>query len=302
MYPILERQVLHPPMGHTAVIRNDVHQNLQTTLVGLLDILTIQLVATHTGVDVVVVGTGIAVVGVVRLVVQQEGRGPDGRHTQVGNVVEVVDDALQVATVTAVQILTVGLLGRRGGAVDGRVAIGKAVGHQQVDDIRGGKALALGRPCTAFCQRIGDLELLVATLKEEVNLPRRSRGLNLDVEEEVVGAVGLVHFTQANPLAYQLHLTGRDLFALHQELQRGLHTNPPRQRLKAGHSTLGLGHSRHINLRCRGTRNSCHSDKRNDKLFEKHPDLVGFIWSEYSTPKRRVCTPCRPQRSASRPS
>ena len=62
VYPILERQVLHPPVGGSAVVGDYVHYDLEAFAVGCLHIFGIFFIVTETGVDVVVVGAGIAVI------------------------------------------------------------------------------------------------------------------------------------------------------------------------------------------------------------------------------------------------
>ena len=100
---------------------------------GRLHQLLILLIGSVTGVDVIIVGAGIAVIGAVTGVVPQQRRAPEGRSAQVGNVIQMVDDTLHVAAVAAHGLLPVGLFVRIGRRVDGRVSIGKTVGDDEVD-------------------------------------------------------------------------------------------------------------------------------------------------------------------------
>ena len=144
-------------------------------------------VVAEAGVDMVIVRAGIAVIALIGLVVQQERRIPDGRRAQVRHIVQVVDDALEVAAVAGHGILTVHSVrgGRNGprmaGAVDVFPALpllivvhegrGKAVRHDQVDHIGRGIALALPAAFLALPHLVGILELLLPTGEDQIRLP-----------------------------------------------------------------------------------------------------------------------------------
>ena len=127
---------------------------------GLLDHALVERVVAETWVDMVIVAARIAVVGLEILVVEKHGRGPQGRDAEILEVVEVIDDALDVAAMAGEGYLAVAFfldLGdapRYGGAVViglglggpavvvGRVAVGETVRHDQVDKIGRREALA----------------------------------------------------------------------------------------------------------------------------------------------------------------
>ena len=118
MDPVLEGQVLGPPVGGgAAVVGHDVHDDLEVPLVRLGDELLVEGVVTETGIYLVVVRRGITVVGTPAVVVKQQGGVPNGGGAEVGDIVQMVDDALQVASVAAADGGTVGRLGRVGSAV-----------------------------------------------------------------------------------------------------------------------------------------------------------------------------------------
>lgn len=81
---------------------------------GLGNQVAVLLVRSEAGVDAVVVGAGVAVVRSFGLVVEQQGRGPDDRCPEVGNVVQVVADTLDIAAVAAEEGFAVGPLLRVG--------------------------------------------------------------------------------------------------------------------------------------------------------------------------------------------
>ena len=62
MDPVIERQVLHPPVVGAAVVGDDVHYDLEAFLVCLGNIFLVLGIAAETGVDAVVVAAGVAVV------------------------------------------------------------------------------------------------------------------------------------------------------------------------------------------------------------------------------------------------
>ena len=145
MIPVLEGGLFHPPVGGAAVVGDHIHDYLQAPLVGLLHKGTIEGVVPEAGVYVVIVCTGIAVVGLVGLVVQQKRGAPDGRSAQVLYVIQVVYDALQIASVACNGILPVHLVRQPGNRPGHQRTIlvsafrplgtGKAVRHDEVDHI-----------------------------------------------------------------------------------------------------------------------------------------------------------------------
>ena len=84
------------------MVENHVHHNLQSFLVCLVNQLAVFLIASETRVYAVIVGRGITMIGgetvVVGRVVLQDGRKPQGGNTQLVEVIEVLADAFQVAT------------------------------------------------------------------------------------------------------------------------------------------------------------------------------------------------------------
>ena len=111
MDPVLERQVVEPPVSGTAVVGHDVLDELDTLLMSGGHQRAVQFVGAVAGVDLIVVRTGIAVVGIGRLVVEGDGRRPDGGDAEVGQIVQMIHDALEVSAVTSAGELAVALLG-----------------------------------------------------------------------------------------------------------------------------------------------------------------------------------------------
>ena len=110
--PVLERRVVHPPVGGAAVVGDNVHDHLEPLLMRFFHKQLIVLVVAEAGVYVVVVGAGIAVVALLRLIIQKQRRAPDSRSAQVGNIVQVVHDTLDVSAVPGHRVLAVHFVGR----------------------------------------------------------------------------------------------------------------------------------------------------------------------------------------------
>ena len=240
MVPVLERRVVHPPVGGAAVVGDNVHDDLDAFLMRFLHKQLIVLVVAETGVYVVVVGAGIAVVALGRLVVEEKRRAPDGRGAQVGHVVQVVYHALDVSSMAGHRVLAVYLVGRCGNApgtcasvkvlpsLPGAVVVPEgrceAVRHDEVDHIGLREAPAGGTSLLPFAYDVRILEGLTASGKDEVI---RAGGRYLHVYKEVIRTVGPVHLRHLEPLSGDGHLIGRDAGALHHELEGCLHARPP---------------------------------------------------------------------------
>ena len=172
----------------------------------------VQGIVAETGVDMIIVRAGIAVVTLVVLIVQQERRGPDGGDAQVSQIVQMVDDALQVAAVTGHRVHAVhGIFDDRDGIghhagtvivgqgvgaeaiVVGKVAVGKAVRHNQVHQVGRGETLPLGTPLLPFPDQIRILEGFPFPGEHQVIGARLGRGRHLHIHENKVGAIGLVN-------------------------------------------------------------------------------------------------------------
>ena len=108
--------------------------------------LAILFVRAKAGIHAVVVGGGIAVIGgetVLRVgrVVLQHGGEPEGRHAQVGEIVEMLADALHVATMSQRGLRAVVDVGAEPCyLVVVLSAGGKAVGHEQIEHVADIKA------------------------------------------------------------------------------------------------------------------------------------------------------------------
>ena len=242
MDPVRERKVLHPPMRITAVVGHDVHDHLDAALMAFAHELAVHLIVSEAGIDAVIVTAGISVVGLARLIVLEQRSVPDGRCAQVGDIVQMVHNALYVASVTASKLLAVSLVVSIRRIVIGRIAVGEAVRHDQVDQVGGGETLAFGRAFAALPYLIRHLECVLSVLHEHD--PDLARSPDLDVDEQVVRTLSLVdarHFG----VAEDADVIVRDGRTLDKQLEVGLHPCPPARGFHAGY----LLRSRLRNLR-----------------------------------------------------
>ena len=84
----------------------------------------------------VIVRAGIAVIRLMLLVVFEERCRPEDRSSQVGNVIQIVYDAPDVAAVPAEEFVFVSRLESARIAVVKRVSISETVRHNQIDKVR----------------------------------------------------------------------------------------------------------------------------------------------------------------------
>ena len=145
--PVVVRQIVHPPVCRATMVRHNIHNDFQTFVMGCVDECAVQFVATVARVDMIVVGAGVAVVGLRGFVVQQQRRAPNGCGTQRFDGVQVVNYTLEVSAMTAEPLVGSGFLNGIVGIVVVGVAVGKTVGHNQIDHILG--------TITGVCARFG---------------------------------------------------------------------------------------------------------------------------------------------------
>ena len=156
--------------------------------------LAVVLVGAEARVNAVIVGRGIAVIGAgavlaVGRVVLQHGREPKGRHAQLGEVVQMVPDALQVTAVAQAGLRAVFHVGVH--ALHLRLvvlALGEAVGHQHVEHVGVGETLALLSRHGTGLEPVAHFLLALAHREAQLHLARL-RPRQVQVDQEIVGRV-----------------------------------------------------------------------------------------------------------------
>jgi hypothetical protein len=140
---------------------------------------------------------------------------------------------LQVAAVAAAAFAAVGFFGQARAVVVGRVAVGVAVGHDLVDGVPGGEALALGRAGFARQQLVAVVGGWLAR-RREADVERAGLGavVQREVDEQVVAVGYARYFLDAHARIADGRLQVGDLLAVHHQLQRlAAHAHPPVGRL-----------------------------------------------------------------------
>ncbi len=120
---------------------------------------------------------------------------------------------------TAEKGAAVGLLGGVGRGIDRRIAVGEAVGHEQIDHIGRGETLPGGGALAAGGDVVRHLESLALAREDQVTRAGLGRAGHLDIDEEVVGALGLVHVSDAQALRpFDADVAGGNAVAVDHEL------------------------------------------------------------------------------------
>ena len=190
--------------------------------------LAILLIGTKARVHTVVVRAGIAVVGgplsLVRRVVLQNRRKPQGRHTQVCKVVQVLLQSFQVATMTQRWSIAVFLIGAHTFYL--LLVVGtlcKAVRHQQVEHVTDVEALALVARHFALFQLVVHyltlhLSLFILHLKCQFHRAGL-RILQIQIHQQIVRRVEAHNVFDGNARIVSRHLLSiADAFAIHHQL------------------------------------------------------------------------------------
>ena len=291
--PVGERRVLHPPVRRPAVVRDDVHDHFQAFLMGSIHHLPVQGIVTEAGVDVIVIGTGIPVVGLLRLVIQQQRRAPKGRRPEVRYIIQMVDDALDVAAMPRHRVVPVhdvrrlgNIPGKRGAIVIGLsvppgIIFGtgrcEPVRHDQVDEVLGREALPVGAPLLPSADQVGVLDHLLPVTYEQVVCPGLGIGIHLHVHEQEIRVRSLMQMLDTHAFSTRNgNLLPADVLPLHHQLERSLHPGPPGQRLHAGHFLPGrIRHEGRVrSRRLTPGQSGCHGRRRKRFLQSIQNQLI----------------------------
>jgi hypothetical protein len=230
--PVRRRHVLHPPVVLADVGQHHVLDQADAVLARFLRQAHVVLVAAVARVDLVMVGGGVAVVGRGRHVVLHQRRRPQLGKAHAGDVVEVVDHALDVAAVAAVAQLAVQFIGHAGDAVVFRIAVGEAVRHDLVDRVLGIEAMALARSRLARQQAVGIADGLALAAEIDAHVARRRLAVDDQVDEQVVAVGDPRDLGDAHAGIVQRRFALGDGGAVHHQLHALLvHAGPPERRL-----------------------------------------------------------------------
>ena len=136
-----------PPRGWPAdMVGHVIEDELHVAAVELVGEAAVVGQRTQARLDGIHIGGAVAVVVARGRVVLKDRREPDRGDAELLQIVEVIDDALEVAAMVGVRVVAVGRRGA-GQAIVGRVAVSEAVRHDEVEDVGGGEAGRRRRAC-----------------------------------------------------------------------------------------------------------------------------------------------------------
>ena len=182
----------------------------------------ILVVGAKTGVNAVVVGGGIAVIGVVPGtlggVVLKHGCEPQGGHSQIVEIVEMLAYAFQVTAVAVTWVIAVAhLAAHPAHLVVGGVAVGKAVGHEHIEHI--GIRETLLAAVAARLEDEGHGLFLLLELEVEVH-GAWLHPVQTHANDEVVGALQLCDAVDGHPGIVGGDGGGTDALAIDHDFER----------------------------------------------------------------------------------
>ena len=217
------------------MVRHHVQEDLDAFFMRLGHHLPVQFVRTVTRVDMVVIRTGVAVVRAPRGIVPEDRRTPEGGGAEVGDIIEMVDNSLDVTAMAAHRRIPTHLLRGQGRGIIGRVPIGKAVRDDQVNEVGRSETLPVGGTRLAGRNLIRIADHIVP-LPEYQGIGTGLRFLrHLHIHEEVIGAVGRMDCLHFQSFSLNSDIIIADSLPVHEQLQVGLHPRPPGEGFHTGH-------------------------------------------------------------------
>ena len=186
--PVFRWHVMGPGMLITTMVENHIHHYLQPLGMSLIAKTLVIGIGTKTGIDLIIIGGGIAVICretvlLIRRVVLQNGRKPKGRDTQLLEIVKVFADAIQVTAMTkrrlcAILLITAHTLYLRVMTL----ALCETVGHEHVEHI------GIGKAHTLVATHLTGLQLILHLGLVELQCHRTRLGiLQVHIDQKVVG-------------------------------------------------------------------------------------------------------------------
>ena len=180
----------------------------------------------------VIVGSGIAVVTAVaasawHIILKHRGK-PQCGHAQFVEVVEVLTNALQVATVAKRWLRAhAKLVEHTLHHIVFHIAIGKAVGHEHIQHVGIGESLSCLTRHVAALDFVVHLFFLAALLEIEFHGAWLST-LQIEIHEQIVGAVEAHHAIHLHTGIVGAYVGLLDALAIHHQLERWIfHTGIP---------------------------------------------------------------------------
>ena len=178
------------------MVCDNIHNHLYAAFVGLLHIGAEEFVASETGINVIIVCTSIAMVGVLRLIVLKQRSAPYRCDAESRDVVEMVNDALKVTAMTAEELVAMHFVAGLRSTVVRRVSVCEAVRHDKIYQVLGCKAFTLSGTFAALCDFVWLFESFAVFGKYEPIGSRLCRRGYPDIQEEEVWIVSLMYLSE----------------------------------------------------------------------------------------------------------
>ena len=161
----------------------------------------VRRIPAEAGVDLVMVRDGIAMVAGPGLVVEEHGVEPEGVDTEGIEVVHVLGNALEVASVPGIHLGTVdALFAQSFDCVIRGIAIGEPVGHDQVEGGARDHAHSSRGPGRGCVDRVGEAGgLVLGRPEDEFMFTRSAHGCGPQVYKEVVRMAPALHGVHDEP-------------------------------------------------------------------------------------------------------
>ena len=199
---------------------------------GLVDQAAVLVVGAEAGVYLIIIGSGIAMIGaeaiVVGRVVLEHWCEPKGGHAEFHEVVEMLAQALQVATMSQTGLGAVVHVGVHAfDLVVGIAAAGEAIGHEHIEHVGIGEALALESWLLALLEFVAHALFLFPILEVKGHHSGLS-AFEVEVDEQVVGTVEPHEAVDGDTGIVGGHLGLSDVLAIYHELEAWvLHASKP---------------------------------------------------------------------------
>ena len=246
--PVFRWRVEIPGMVVAAMIEYHVHHHLQTTLVAFVDELLIFSIGAEAGIHLIIIGGGIAMIRTVHAVVVgpvvlQDGSEPQSRNTKLSEVVKMLLYSGEVASVAQAGLGAVAcLVAHAFHHVVFRIAVGEAVGHEQIEHVCIAEANVFLTTHRALAELVFHLFALAGLLEIECHLAGL-RALQVEIDEEIVGRVEAHHAVDTRTGIVNRHVGRLDVGAVDHQLQRRVpHAGKPVGGVDAADLHLSISH------------------------------------------------------------